>query len=497
MKLNRRRFFAKSSVVAAGGLALPGGAWVAADEPAHSGGKPRHIIHLVSDGMSAGMLTCADHFSLLVRRRPSAWMKLYSQPGAVNGLVNTRSLNSLVTDSAAAASSWGCGSRVVNGALNMFPDGRELKTLYSLLGDEGWARGLVTTTEITHATPAGFAVNVPDRGQADRIAEQYLERRIEVLLGGGRQFFLESNRGDKRDLKGDYEQAGYRVMENRTQLEEAPARGRWLGIFTRGHLPYTIDHRASSGLQATVPTLGEMTRAALRRLEGERHFILQVEGGRVDHAAHGSDAAGAIWDQMALDEALEVCLDFQRRQPDTLIVVTTDHGNANPGLNGMGGSYGRSTPLFSNLTRVRKSLSALEQDIRRAGGDGGISAGEMADIIGDATGYDLPGRQATLFKRFLDGEHAPLYDLMNSFSAQLGQLLANHVGIGWIGTSHTSDFVVSTATGPGAEGFSGLLQITDFFHRYLALAGIQFRNPELPLMAECGPNATVAEGRIG
>jgi alkaline phosphatase len=496
MKLNRRHFLAKSGVVAAGGLAVPGGALGASHESTRSGGKPRHIIHLVSDGMSAGMLTCADQFSLLVRRRPSAWMKLYSQPGVVNALVNTRSLNSLVTDSAAAASSWGCGSRVLNGALNMFPDGRELKTLYALLGEEGWARGLVTTTEITHATPAGFAVNVPDRGQADRIAEQYLERRIEVLLGGGRQFFLESTRGDKRDLKGDYAQAGYFVMENRAQLAEAPVKGRWLGIFTRGHLPYTIDQRADSHLQATVPTLGEMTRAALRRLESERHFILQVEGGRVDHAAHDSDAAGAIWDQLAFDEALEVCLDFQRRQPDTLLVVTTDHGNANPGLNGMGGNYGRSTPLFANLTRVRKSLSGIEQDIRRARGDGGISAEELADIIGDATGYDVPERQAKLFQRFLDGGHAPLYDLMNSFSAQLGQLLANHVGIGWAGTSHTGDYVVSTAVGPGAEGFSGLLQNTDFFHRYAALAGIRFRNPELPLMAECGPSASAAEGLI-
>jgi alkaline phosphatase len=496
MKQNRRRFLATSGLVAAGGLAAPSGALAAASGSVRSEGKPRHIIHLVSDGMSTGMLTCADEFSRLTRSRPSAWATLYGQPGTVNALVNTRSLNSLVTDSAAAASSWGSGSRVVNGALNILPDGRELKTLYSLLGAAGWARGLVTTTEITHATPAGFAVNVPDRGQAELIAEQYLERRIEVLLGGGRQFFLDSSRGDKRDLKGDFANAGYQIIENRSQLEEAPGKGRWLGIFTRGHLPYTIDHRASSTLQATVPTLAEMTRAALRRLEGEPHFVLQVEGGRVDHAAHGSDAAGAIWDQIAFDDALAVCLEFQRREPGTLIVVTTDHGNANPGLNGMGGGYGRSTPLFANLTRVRKSLSALEQDIRRARRDGAIPAAALADIIGEGTGYEVPERQATVFARFLEGDHPPLYDLMNSFSAQLGQLLANHVGIGWTGTSHTGDFVVSTAVGPGAEGFGGLIRNTDYFHRYLELAGIEFRNPELPLMAECGPTAAEAEGLV-
>jgi alkaline phosphatase len=497
MKVSRRRFLSSSGVVAVGGLTVPGAALSGASVPIDSGGKPRHIIHLVSDGMSVGMLTCADQFSLLVRRRPLAWVTLCSRPGAVNGMANTRSLNSLVTDSAAAASSWGSGSRVVNGALNVLPDGRELKTLYTLLGEAGWARGLVTTTEITHATPAGFAINVPDRGQAERIAEQYLERGIEVLLGGGRQFFLESSRSDKRDLRGAYEMAGYRVLEDRAELLEAPAKGRWLGIFTRGHLPYTIDQRASTDLRAMVPTLAEMTGAALRRLEGERHFVLQVEGGRVDHAAHGSDAAGGIWDQLAFDEALEVCLDFQRRQPDTLVVVTTDHGNANPGLNGMGGGYGRSTPLFSNLTRVRKSMSALEQDIQRARGGGGITAGELADIIGEATGYEVPDRQAGLFARYLEGDHPPLYDLMNSFSAQLGQLLANHVGIGWSGTSHTADYVMSTAAGPGAAGFGGVLQNTDYFHRYMELAGIRHRNPELPLMAESGPSANEVEGMMG
>jgi alkaline phosphatase len=493
MKLSRRRFLSRSSVVAAGGLAVPGTAVTLAGQPSATGGKPRHIIHLVSDGMSMGTLTCADQFSLLERRRPLAWTTLASRPWAIKGMVNTRSLNSLVTDSAAAASSWGCGARVVNGALNMLPDGRQLKNLYALLGDKGWTRGLVTTTEITHATPAGFAVNVEDRGQAERIAEQYLENKIEVLLGGGRQFFLESSRSDKRDLKKDFTLSGYQVLEDRAQLADAPAKGKCLGIFTRGHLPYTIDQRASLRLQTTVPTLAEMTAAALVRLEQERHFILQVEGGRVDHAAHGCDAAAAIWDQIAFDEALEVCLEFQKRQPDTLIVITTDHGNANPGLNGTGGGYGQSTSLFSNLARVRKSLSALEQDLRAARGDDGISADAVTDILGQATGYKVPKEKAALFARFLKGEHPPLYDQMNSLSAQLGQLLANHLGIGWTGTSHTGDYVIATAVGPGAHLFGGMLQNTDFFHHYLALAGIRFRNPELPLMAECGPSAAEAE----
>ena len=497
MKVTRRRFvgsaglFAVSGMVGAPGIRASGAGLGAGEEP-------RRIIHLVSDGMSMGTFTCADQFSWLVRKRPMVWTTLYERPDVVAAMVNMRSLNSLVTDSAAAASSWGSGSRVRNGSLNVLPDGRELKTLYDLFGDAGWARGLVTTTEMTHATPAGFATNVADRGLAERIAEQYLERRIEVLLGGGAQFFDPARRSDKLDLRAKYRAEGYRVMGRRDELADAPAQGRWLGTFTRGHLPYTVDQIADGGLQKAVPTLAEMTRAALRRLAEERNFILQVEGGRVDHAAHSSDAAALVWDQLAFDDALAECLEFQRTAPETLLVVTTDHGNANPGLNGMGSGYASSVPLFANLKGVKKSLSLLQQDFSRAADAKGLSPQVIRELVAEGTGCSLTAAQAEGFARFLEGQRPPLYEMMNSWTAQMGQMLANHLGIGWSGTAHTSDYVPLLAIGPGAGRFRGFLQNTDLFHHYVALAGSDYRNPELPLMAESGPTAAEAEaGMVG
>ena len=76
---------------------------------------------------------------------------------------------------------------------------------------------------------------------------------------------------------------------------------------------------------------------------------------------------------------------------------------------------------------------------------------------------------------------------------QLGQLLGNHLGIGWTSGSHTADYVPMVAVGPGAEHFQGFIQNTDVFHHYLALAKIDFRNPEVPLLAECGPTAEEVE----
>ena len=487
MPITRRRFVARSGLLATSALVVPHIA--RPDEPGvvQPGQKPRHIIHLVADGMSSGTLSCADHLSHLLRGRGLTWMQLYNHPGITASMMNVRSLNSLVTDSSASSCAWGSGSRIVNGTVNVLPDGRVLKTLYELFGEIGWKRALVTTTEITHATPAGFAASGLNREAAEAIAGQYLERKIEVLLGGGRKFFDPDQRKDKRDLRADYPAQGYAVLQTAAELNAAPTDKPWLGIFAPSHLPFTLDQASDETLKATVPTLATMTQRALDKLEKESHFIMQVEGGRVDHACHTCDAAGAFHDQIAFDEALDVCLDFQKRHPDTLLVITTDHGNGNPGLNGTGMAYGLSSPLFANLKSVKRSFAEILKRLGVTEKPGDFkeikSAGEIKAIVLEATGFEMSDGQANFFRPFLEQKGLCLYGGMNSAVAQLGQLLANHVGIGWTSNAHTSDYVPLLALGPGAERFRGFIQNTDVFKHYLALAKIDFKNPEVPLIA--------------
>ena len=546
--LSRRRFLQSSSVVtASSALAFPN-VVRAAEQPTR---RPRHIIHMVADGMSMGTLTCADHLSQLLRKgRGLTWMSLINNPSVSGAWMNMRSLNSLVTDSAAAASSWGSGSRVINGAINQLPTGKNLKTLYEVFAEAGWKRGLVTTTEITHATPAGFAANVDDRETGARIALQYLDRKIDLLLGGGQKFFDPKVRRDLRDLRSEYHRAGYSVMQTREELLTAPKNSRWLGIFDKSHLPFTVDHVNDSVLLAKVPTLAEMTTAALGWLEQHEHFILQIEGGRVDQGCHNCDAVAALRDLVAFDQAIDVVLAFQRRVPDTLVVITTDHGNGNLGLNGMGTAYTQSSFLFDNVLDVRASFPKLLEKMRTvesipiddapANGTNGAPAvaanddkdsadddderkdddatgddnhaddednepdtratrrrrrrrtkeritvattKEIAEAVRDLTGYKVSLRRAEMLIPFLAKKGRVLYDLMNSETAQLGQLMGNYLGIGWTGHSHTADYVILNALGPGSELFRGFIQNTDVFHNYLALAGIKFRNPTEPLVA--------------
>lgn len=486
MWFSRRHFFRNALWGGASALGFPMISRTRAAGEAPPGELPRRIIHVVSDGMSQGTLSCADHHSVITRGRHLAWIQLARRPGTVITSMNTRSLNSFVTDSAAAASSWGCGSRVTNGALNWLPDGRNLLPLYHLFPERGWKRGLVTTTEITHATPAGFASSVSTRGNAELIAEQYFDHKIEVLLGGGRKFFQEDKRTDERDLIKLFQQQNYQYASNRAKLMEFSSGSNMLGLFAESHLPYRLDRDQSAKLRETVPTLAEMTQAALKRLGRESRFILQVEGGCVDHAAHNCDIAGAINEQIALDEAIEVLLNYQQQVPETLIVLTADHGNGNPGLTAYGTSE---TGLgFTRIKNARKSFPEILKDLEPT-----EDPEKIRNLIRDATDYYAPLDKIKAFTAILKKKSKPVYDSLNSGSGQLGQLMANYYGVGWTSGSHTSDYVPLVAGGPGAERFRGFVENTDIFHHYVALARIDYRNPSLPLLVESAPAAYQTE----
>lgn len=525
--INRRGFLRGTSTIAAAtAIAFPNVSR-AADKTVSGkpGQKPRRIIHMVADGMAAGTLTCADHLSNMVRGRGITWMQLYNNPAARHGLMGTRSLNSLVTDSSAASSTWGSGVRIINGVVNQAGDGTPLRHIYEILGGERWTRGLVTTVEITHATPAGFASSVSSRDKATEIASQYLKGKVDVLLGGGAKYFDKAYRLDKRDLLQEFRDAGYAVMNKPAELAVAPTGKRWLGLFSRSHLPFTVDHVHDPKLLAGVPTLATMTAAALRRLEGESRFILQVEGGRVDHGCHNNDAAAALYDHIAFDEAIDVCLEYQKRDPETLIVITTDHATGGLALNGSGDAYGQSTWQFRNLRNVKQTFPIMLKPLKRQPAmdepdfekddaaekkkedaksatqkerekiekkikeENVATPTEIIQIVEAGTGYRMPYRKAELLRLSLLNTGESIYDMRKSDTAALGDMMANHLAVAFTGTAHTGDHVPVLAIGPGSERFGGFIQNTDIFGHYMDFAGVDFRNPQEPLIEARGREA--------
>ncbi len=287
----------------------------------------RNVIVFIGDGVGSAYWTAA--------RRAAGRLEVERMP--VGGLTDTRSSDSEITDSAAGATVYATGRRTYNGAIGVGPRCAErfaadsaavmadpascdpLVSVFEVAWDAGLGTGLVATSDLTHATPASFATEVPYRRMQDEIAAQYAERPIDVLLGGGRDRFDPDARADGRDLLGP-------LCELAVCLESAEALAAYrpddrplVGLFAGGHMDRATDGRS--------PTLPQMTRAALARLDrNPRGWILLVEASQPDWRGHANEPLREVQAEMVdLDRAIGVGLDFAEENPGTLVLVVADH----------------------------------------------------------------------------------------------------------------------------------------------------------------------------
>lgn len=463
-----RRDWLKSAVLAGAAASFPAPR-ASAQTLTASGKKIRGVVFMVSDGMSPGVLTLAESFSQLTRQRGTRWHQLYNDRVASRGLMDTASASSLVTDSAAASTAWGGGERVNNGSINVRPDGRPLNPLAIALGKKGVRTGLVTTATITHATPAGFAAVCTERGNEEEIATQYL-KTVDVLLGGGSGYFSAAERPDKRDLAGEFAAAGYGVVSDRDALLSS-REGKLLGTFFPGHLPYSLDRDNNAELKAKVPTLTEMATAALTRfLDSGKSFLLQIEGARIDHAAHRNDIGALLHDQLAFDDALARVLELTAKRDDILVIATSDHGNSNPGLNGTGSGYKKTTAMFQSIPKQKASYEALFMEWDKAGKKDDPAA--ITSLVSDKLGFSLkPDQAAALLEIFAKRPVIEWNEQLAKPEGLLGQFAGNHNGIGWTSTSHTSDHTLITALGPQSDRFTGIIRNSDVYGHLIEMLG--------------------------
>jgi alkaline phosphatase len=486
--IGRRSFFARTGALAA----VAGSLEQLSAAQNRPGARPKNIIFMVSDGMSPTVLTLAEHFSLLVRQKGTMWHALYNRPDVARGLMDMASLNSIVTDSSAASSSWGSGSRIWNGMVNVLPDGTALTPIASIAQQQKKRVGLVTTATVTHATPAGFAASTNDRGGENIIAEQYYNN-VDVILGGGRTFFDADKRKDGKDVPAEYARRGYTLVRNKQQLFAAHQAPKMLGLFSNSHVPYTIDHRQSEELQREVPTLAEMTEVALNSLsQSSDGFLLQVEGSRIDHAAHNNDAAALLWDQIAFDDAIQTVLRFAAKHPDTLIVITSDHGNSNPGMNSMSSKYGGTDACFERLALATRSVEAMTpllgsraeytMSFESNSPAANTAAEKIREVVKSSLGFEPSKEHVELIRRSLAGQTGVSVNYgLDKPAGVMGLVAGHHNGIQWTSTSHTSDYTLVTALGPGSDRFQGVVRNTDCFRYMCDFMGSNFRNPTMDL----------------
>ena len=412
----------------------------------------KNIIFMVSDGMGMGAFTLAEMMRQHKDLGISHWRKLWTTPGVSRATCMTHSADGWVTDSAAAGSAWGSGEHINNGAINFTPEERMPEPILVTAKNLGKATGLVSTTKITHATPASFIANVPKRNLEDDIAIQILDRKVDVMLGGGSKYFPDDLLAQHADL---------RVARSLVELNKLTnTNGRLLGLFRDGHCHYELDR------PVTMPSLTQMTKAALNKLErSDSGFVVQIEGGRIDHAAHDNDAAGMIFDQIEFDNAVGAAVNWIGDRDDTLLIVTTDHATANPGLTFYAKTGRRS---FKTMAKATHSFEWIFSEFKKTD----RSFESFVATIERATSIRLSEtEQSTLRLAAFEKQPIDAFDIASGPAIRLGALLANHTGVAFLSPNHTADYVEVTARGPGSETLPGFIDNIHLHSMMLAALG--------------------------
>lgn len=461
--MNRRDFLKTGSLAALGGMLItPFGAKANFITEEFKGEKAKNIIFMVSDGMSVGTLMMADIYLRRKNNQASNWIKLYEDDLVQRAVMDMASANAIVTDSSAASSSWGGGVRVNNGSLNISPNGQENMPILQKFKRVGKKVGCVTTVPITHATPAGFCVVEKRRGAMDRIAEMYAELGFDVMMGGGKQVFSPEKRNDKKDMYQVFKNKGYTVAQTREEMINAPKNKPILATFDETGLPYTIDHQRDEELKRSIPTLAEMAQKAIDQMKDHKNgFVLQIEGGKVDWAAHGNDIGALLFDQIAFDEAVKVVMDFAKKDKETLVIITSDHGNANPGL-----IYGqKANDNFDNLQKFTHSNEWILQGINAESSTNFVKE-RIAEACGGMNITNEQAKEILSYYTDIQKKEDGLYNDRNLPYRYLSELQKPHTSVGWISMDHSSDYTELAMYGPGSENIKSFVRNTDL-HQFM------------------------------
>lgn len=282
--------------------------------PLVADGPIKNVIFVIGDGtglaqLYTGQLGLAGKEGLL-----------HVQTMPVTGFSKSYSKDNLITDSAAGATAYSCGLKTNNGMIGYLPDGTSCKTILELAEEKGMSTGVVATSTITHATPASYASHVDSRKKEDEIAAQFLDSGMEIILGGGREFFAPqsdgiSKRKDNRNLIAEFEGKGYDFVDNVNDLNTSEA-DQILGLF----------YESGMDSEDRSPSLKEMTSKAIDVLsKNDDGFFLMVEGSQIDWAGHANDVQYELREVADFDAAVKTILDFAVKDGETLVVLTADH----------------------------------------------------------------------------------------------------------------------------------------------------------------------------
>ncbi len=412
----------------------------------------KNVILLIGDGLGMGQIDMTRYLA----GDKDHELELMKLPET--GIMMTSSTEG-VTDSAAAGTAMATGHKVYNGAIAMNKNGAELDSVLDFAQVRNKATGVISTNMVTDATPASFIASVEDRGMGGKIAKQAIANNVDVMLGGGREDFMEDEAGE--DLIAKAKANGYQYVSDKTQLEKVvPLNGKLLGLFNESYMNYINDR---DDLGSNEPSMEAMTKKAIEVLsEDEDGFFLMAEGARIDHAAHAADVPGVVAETLDFDASVKVAMDFAKKNGDTLVIVTADHETL---------GFSATEPIEKEaLMNIGVSPEYMAGQMTEKENGKGYTVESVKSVFEEYADISLTDAEVARFNELiLDEEGNIKYSYLVGY--EIGSIIANEYQAGVVNTEiransstggHTLNSVPVFAYGEGAGNFNGMMQNTEF-----------------------------------
>lgn len=451
---------------------------------------PKYVLFFIGDGMGVSQRTLAEYYQDYIGEEKLAMNHLPEI-----GMYSNKSNNSYIPDSAATATAMSAGKTTNNGQVATQPlndnqltadnveeesqtledidnEADEMVNLGDGLHEAGIPIGVITTTRITHATPAAFTSHSNDRDNESLIADQQLEFEPELLAGGGTSYLIPSTqegskRSDNRNLIEEYQSKGYTYFDDLETFDSqvADTTTPVIATFNNSHLDYEID------TDEDALGLSEMTEASIDYMYNNYQdgFFMMIEGGRIDHAAHANDAPAMLQETLEFEQAIQIGLEFyQEHSNETLILVGADHETGGLGL-------GNDSDYYMNLGSLDDYNGATETMLQNYYQQG-MDHQQVLDYIENDYGLtNLSSEEIKLLNdvmtRMDNTEPDPDTGYVGAFYEDYGaydplatvvnEITADRANIGFTTHAHTGTFVEASAVGVGAEKFDGMFTNED------------------------------------
>ena len=410
--------------------------------------------------MGTNQVLGAEMYRSAIQGQPLGRVQTLMTTFPYSGHASTYSATNGITDSSAAGTCLASGKKTRNGMLGQAQDSTDLTSIAEDLKAQGWGVGIMTTVAIDHATPGAFYAHVPDRNKYYRIGEQLVESNFDFFGGAG--FHYPKGKKDNKDINlyRLAEENGYTIAHGYEEaLEKKDAEKLILVGKNHGsNLPYAIDRKEGD------LTLAQIVDIAIPYLS-ERHerFFMMVEGGMIDYACHGDDAATAIGEVWDMDEAMRVAYTFYEAHPDeTLIVVTADHETGGMALGNS--DYTLHLDLLQNQHCSAWVLSDCFTQLFKTKGK--PSWNEVKQIYKEQLGFwdnvEISAEEEKGLKAVYQAACAKkgkdtktMYKTINAVGDAGIALLNKKAKIGWTSYAHTAHAVPIFSIGVNAQLFSG------------------------------------------